>query len=93
MNNQKDINNIRKQYYYLSKDEIRKKISDYVVDTAWNIKDDDDANEREFKIQYLFEIKQRKKNTNIEEWKNINYKLLNKKEKKYFNFLVSDLTN
>jgi hypothetical protein len=94
MNNQIDIINIKTQYSYLSKDEIRKKISDHVVDTAWNIKDNDDKNERMFKIQYIFEMKRKKpKKTNIVKWKQKNYKLLNKNEKKYFNFLVSDLTN
>jgi hypothetical protein len=86
-------NKFKKSFIDLTDEEIKliKQRSKQVVDTAWDIKEDDDVNEREFKIQYLFEINQRKKNINIEEWKNINYKLLNKKEKKYFNSLCKQL--
>ncbi|CAG8753524.1 11124_t:CDS:1, partial [Dentiscutata heterogama] len=86
---QKMLNrSITSNYLTDEEEELIKTISEQIVSSSLDILGDDDLDEREYKIQYLFELKERKKEKfNISDWKATNYNLLAKDEQLYFHIL------
>ncbi|CAG8688977.1 15379_t:CDS:2, partial [Dentiscutata heterogama] len=83
---QKMLNrSITSNYLTDEEEELIKVTSKQIVSSSLDILEDDNPNEREYKIQYLYELKERKKGKfNISDWKATNYNLLAKNEQLYF---------
>jgi len=86
---QKMLNgSITSNYLIDEEEELIKATSKQIVGSSLDILVDDNLDEREFKIKYLFELKGCKKEKfNINDWKATNYNLLAKDEQLYFHSL------
>ncbi|CAG8473840.1 7247_t:CDS:1 [Dentiscutata heterogama] len=86
---QKMLNrSITSNYLTNNEEELVKATLKQIVSSSLDILEDDDPNEREYKIQYLFKLKGHKKEKfNFSDWKITNHNLLAKDEQLYFHSL------